>query len=145
MNFGYLPIIGDQHFLSCVKDLLFPPEVEAVGIQTLGGTGANHLAAVLLSKVVNRVWIPEQTWANHYQIWSCLPVPQSTYPYFLASTHGIACEELLASLETADEGDAVILHASCHNPTGVDPTREQWIELCNFLIRKRLIPLFDAA
>ena len=145
MNFGYLPITGDQQFLSCVKDLLFPPEVEVVGIQTLGGTGANHLGAVLLSKLVNRVWIPEQTWANHYQIWSCLPVPQSTYPYYWAPTHGIAFEKLLDSLEMADEGDAVILHASCQNPTGLDPTREQWIQLCDLMIRKRLIPLFDAA
>src|SRR5205085_1234126 len=97
------------------------------------------------SKLVNRVWIPEQTWANHYQIWSCLPVPQSTYSYYWAPTHGIAFEKLLDSFEMADEGDAVILHASCQNPTGVDPTREQWIQLCDLMIRKHLTPLFDAA
>lgn len=145
MKFGYLPISGDPQFLSCVKDLIFPANVEVVGIQTLGGTGANHLGATLLSKFVKRVWIPEQTWANHHQIWSCLSIPRVTYPYYDSHTRRIAFKELLAKLETAEEGEVVILHACCHNPTGVDPTREQWIELCKFMTRKRLIPFFDAA
>jgi len=83
MKFGYLPISGNPEFLSRVKELLFPPAVEVVGIQTLGGTGANHLGAMILSKLTRRVWVPEQTWAIHHQIWSCLSIPPATYPYKL--------------------------------------------------------------
>jgi len=60
-------------------------------------------------------------------------------------TRGLDFEGLLATLETAQGGDVVVLHACCHNPTGIDPSREQWIELCEFMSRKRLIPFFDAA
>jgi aspartate aminotransferase, cytoplasmic len=117
-----------------------------VSIQTLGGTGANHLGALFLSRRKDTtVWISDPTWLNHHQIWDLVGASRQTYPYFDKETHALDFRGMLAALETAVPGDIVLLHACCHNPTGVDPTREQWIAIADLMERKNLFPFFDAA
>ena len=144
----YLPISGHPAFLSAAKDLIFSTmSVKLVSIQTLGGTGANHLGALLLcrSNPTLRVWISDPTWANHHQIWDLAGAKQELYPYFNSVTRAVDFEAMISALEKAETGDVVLLHACCHNPTGVDLTKEQWIALADLLRRRNLIPFLDAA
>ena len=145
-NHEYLPITGHISFLLSTQKLLFKSETNVVSIQTLGGTGANHLGALFLSRrKKTTVWISDPTWLNHHQIWDLVGASRQTYPYFDKETRGLDFSGMLTALETAVPGDIVLLHACCHNPTGVDPTREQWIAIADLMERKKLFPFFDAA
>jgi aspartate aminotransferase, cytoplasmic len=117
-----------------------------VSIQTLGGTGANHLGAMFLSRSREMtVWISDPTWLNHHQIWDLLGTKRKSYPYFDNETRALDFNGMLRVLENAVAGDVVLLHACCHNPTGVDPTQDQWIAIADLMARKNLFPFFDAA
>ena len=150
-NHSYLPISGDPQFLSSARALIFAssPPVNMVSIQTLGGTGANHLGALLLCRAntrrTTRVWISDPTWQNHHEIWDLLGAKRQVYPYFNRGSKRLDFEGMMNTLDKAEKGDVVLLHACCHNPTGVDPTKEQWIKIADLMARRGLIPFLDAA
>ena len=127
-------------------------EERAISLQTISGTGAVHLGALFLAKFYSPptsegkvVYLSNPTWANHHQIFSNVDLPIKTYPYFSAKTKGLDFDGMIKSLEDATEGSIIVLHACAHNPTGVDPTKEQWKEIAALMKRKALLPFFDCA
>jgi aspartate/tyrosine/aromatic aminotransferase len=118
-------------------------------VQSISGTGANHLGAAFLAEQLKprRVFISDPTWGNHHLIWEVAAsnVERKLYPYYHPSGT-LDFKRMVSTLESgADEGDVVILHACAHNPTGLDPTREQWKELAQLFKRKKLFAFFDSA
>jgi aspartate/tyrosine/aromatic aminotransferase len=123
---------------------------QVVSIQTISGTGANHLGALFLARQLQpqNVFISDPTWVNHHLIWEVAApsVVRRVYPYYNASTRELDFKGMMSTLDNeAEEGDVVILHACAHNPTGIDPTRNQWRELAQLVLRKRLFAFFDSA
>ena len=124
--------------------------LQAVSFQTISGTGAVHLGALFLSRFYPRpsgqpVYFSSPTWANHNQIFSNVSLPIKTYPYFSAQTKGLDFEGMKTAIDAAPEGSIILLHACAHNPTGVDPTRDQWVEIAKIIRAKKHFPFFDCA
>jgi aspartate aminotransferase len=119
-------------------------------LQTISGTGAVHLGALFLSKFLPRstnqaVYFSNPTWANHNQIFSNVGLPIQTYPYFSPTTKGLDFAGMKSAIQSAPAGSIILLHACAHNPTGVDPTRDQWKELATIIREKAHFPFFDCA
>lgn len=150
---SYLAIDGSPEYSRAVQELLLGAghplldSGQAVTVQAPGGTGALRVAADFLHQhfPAARVWISEPTWANHSQIFRLAGIQVQTYPYFDAHTNGLGFEALCRALDSAPAGDVVLLHGCCHNPTGVDPTLDQWSRLAELLAAHRLLPLVDFA
>ncbi len=150
---GYLSIEGLAEYGSRVQELLFGVGHEiltsgrAVTAQTPGGTGALRVAADLLRKhfPTAKVWMSKPTWANHPAIFAAAGQQVETYSYIDAAGQGLDFPAMLAALKQIPAGDIVLLHACCHNPTGIDPTPEQWREISAVLAERKLLPLIDFA
>lgn len=149
----YKPISGDPGYGRHVRDLLFGSESElveggrAVTAHTPGGTGALRLAADFLANktTTKRLWVSDPTWENHRAIFSAVGLELVSYKYFDASTNSLDFEGLQTSLKGLQAGDAVLLHACCHNPSGVDPNAEQWALISDILKSRGALPLIDFA
>ncbi|GIZ42269.1 hypothetical protein CKM354_000554400 [Cercospora kikuchii] len=150
----HLPLLGHAQLLSKARDLIFgvPPDQSAsiASIQTIAGTGANHLGALLLAQACRpqTVWISDPSWINHTEIWKIVDdgIQRRSYPYFDPERFTIDFDGMLSTLGTeAQEGDVVILHGCAHNPTGLDLDKAQWREIAALCEKKRLIPFFDVA
>src|SRR6478735_3666993 len=150
---GYLSIEGLAEYGSRVQELLFGAEHEiltsgrAVTAHTPGGTGALRVAADLLRKhyPTAKVWVSKPTWANHPAIFAAASQQVETYSYIDAAGQGLDFPAMLAALKQIPAGDIVLLHACCHNPTGIDPTPEQWREISKVVAERKLLPLVDFA
>jgi aspartate/tyrosine/aromatic aminotransferase len=148
---GYLPINGGPDYRDHVRSLVFGKDIDSARVcvaQTPGGTGGLRQAAAFLADQMGpiRVWIPSPTWANHKAIFASEELPIEEYRYLADDKKSLDPAGMLEDLRThAKPGDAVLLHACCHNPTGVDPTSEQWKEIASVLSEKRLLPLIDFA
>jgi aspartate/tyrosine/aromatic aminotransferase len=116
-------------------------------VQTVGGTGGVSIAAgIIKNNTANAsIWISDPTWANHASIVNFTGLSVSHYPYWNAEKRSLDLENMLDALKQARAGDAVLLHACCHNPTGIDPAPEQWLKIAKFLQKQNLIPVVDAA
>ncbi len=152
-SMSYLPIPGSPAYAAAVQRLMFGEghEVESSGraaaSHTPGGTGALRVAADLIHGQLPKatVWLTQPTWPNHPQIFAAAGVPTKTFPYFDAKRNALAFEEALAAIEKMAAGDVVLLHGCCHNPTGIDPTPEQWQKLADAIYGRGLLPLLDFA
>lgn len=150
---GYLSIEGLAEYGSRVQELLFGAGHEiltsgrAVTAQTPGGTGALRVAADFLKKhfPAAKVWVSKPTWANHPAIFAAAGQQVETYSYIDAAGQGLDFPAMLAALKQIPAGDIVLLHACCHNPTGIDPTPEQWREISKVVAERKLLPLVDFA
>jgi aspartate aminotransferase len=122
-----------------------------VSYQTISGTGAVHLGALFLARFYQKVYkdvsiyVSNPTWANHHQIFSNVGLPIQSYPYFQPQTRALDFSGLVSSLESAPDHSIVLLHACAHNPTGVDPTQEEWKKIAEIMKRKKQFPFFDTA
>ena len=149
----YLPIDGAPAFQQAVQALLFGgdhavlSQQRAATCHTPGGTGALRVAGDYLHRIHPdaSIWLSEPTWPNHPQVFDAAGVPTKSYPYFDGRTNGLAFEDMGAALESVPEGDVVLLHACCHNPTGVDPTATQWARIGDILAQRGAVPLVDFA
>ncbi len=148
---GYLSIDGLPDYRSAVHEMLlgdqFPAD-RAVVVQTPGGTGALRVAGDFLAAQCSptRVFLPNPTWANHTAIMRAAGVGVETYTYLGSDRRRLDFQAMIDDLtEKTRPGDAVLLHACCHNPTGVDPTPDQWLEIAKLLASRGLIPLLDFA
>jgi len=149
----YLAIAGDARFGELVRELMFgagSPLVQdgrAVTVHTPGGTGALRVGADFLRGQFPQAgaWLSDPTWPSHTGIFTKAGFAVNTYPYLDPASHGLAFEAMLAALEKVPDGDVVLLHACCHNPTGIDPTPEQWQRLAELFGRRPLVPFFDFA
>jgi aspartate/tyrosine/aromatic aminotransferase len=150
---NYLPIDGQPEFDRATVELLFGAEHAAVvagrtvTAQAPGGTGALRVAADFVSSTLGQrtVWLSDPTWPNHPQVFNAAGLPTASYPYFDKQTNGVAFDAMLRALGSAAEGDVVVLHGCCHNPTGVDLQPEQWQAIGKVLAARKLLPLVDFA
>lgn len=109
-----------------------------------------HLGALFLSKFYRtnsplKALFSNPTWPNHFQIFSNVGVATGTYPYFSKETKGLDFDGMVNALQSADNGSIVVLHACAHNPTGVDPTQDQWKQIADIIRAKGHFPFFDTA
>jgi aromatic-amino-acid transaminase len=149
----YLPIEGAANFRAAVQALLFGAEHEAVKsgrvatIQSVGSSGGLKVGADFIARWFpgSGVWVSDPTWDNHRSMFEGAGIAVQTYPYYDAKTGGVRFADMLAALELLPAKSIVLLHACCHNPTGVDLTRTQWDELVPLLKRRKLIPYLDLA
>ncbi|KAK9465400.1 pyridoxal phosphate-dependent transferase [Lipomyces arxii] len=153
----YLPITGMPDFTAASAKLVLGEsdafdDDRIASVQTISGTGAVHLGALFLSRHppvtkvgATTVYISSPTWPNHKQIFSNVDIVVKEYPYFDRSTLGLDIDGFLSTLESADAGSIILLHACAHNPTGVDPTKEQWKQIADVMIKKKLFAFFDCA
>ena len=104
---------------------------------TPGGTGALRVAADFIHQQMPKatVWLTQPTWPNHPQIFAAAGVPTKSFPYFDAKTNSLAFDECIAAIKKIPAGDVIMLHGCCHNPTGIDPTPEQWKKLADVDLR----------
>lgn len=150
---SYKPINGDSAYGSAVRTMLFGKGSSLVDggttetCHTPGGTGALRLAADFLKykAAVNKIWMSDPTWANHPAIFAAAGMQVGKYAYFDPKTNALDFTGLKKDLESVGQGDAVLLHACCHNPSGVDPTKDEWKEIASILKSRGAIPVIDFA
>lgn len=150
---GYLPIDGIPGYnkgaqaLLLGKDSSVAAEGRAVTVQALGGTGALKIGADLLRQLLPqaKAAISNPSWENHRALFERAGFEVVEYAYYDPATHGLDYEGMLASLRALPEQSVVVLHACCHNPTGVDPTLEQWAGIVEVIKARKLVPFLDIA
>jgi len=155
----YMPIGGDPAYLAATKSLLFRPvggawgEVEPAAadrvqmIHTPGGTGAVRLAVDLVSRLRPgaEIWVGEPTWPNHTQIIESARITARRHDWITDDARSLNTSALFDAIAAAKGGDAMILHGACHNPTGIDPTPEQWNEIAQEIAHRGILPILDFA
>jgi len=149
----YLPIDGIAAYDRAVQTLLFGAdsavvkENRAVTVQALGGTGGLKIGADFLKRTAPdaTVWISDPSWENHRALFENAGFPVKNYPYYDAATHGLNFPGMLDSLKSVPAGSIIVLHACCHNPTGVDLSAEQWTEVIRVVTDRGLVPFLDIA
>lgn len=150
---SYLPISGDIVYGREVQKLLFGESSEIISnqraatAQAPGGTGALRVGAELLKKFqpTAKVWVSTPTWANHKGIFSTAGFELAEYEYYNPETKAVDFEAMLSTLEKVPAGDIVLLHACCHNPSGVDLNDAQWKKIAAVAQNKNWIPFLDFA
>ena len=145
---AYLGPEGDLAFLELLKPIIFGhARDDAFGVQTPGGTGALRLGAELIAaaRPGARIFMGAPSWPNHPQIFDLTRLRTITYPYFDPDTQAVRFDEMMEALRTAEPGDALLLQACCHNPTGADLSMSQWRLVADLVARRGLTPLIDLA
>jgi aspartate aminotransferase len=117
------------------------------GVQTLSGTGACRIGGQFLSTFLpgRSIYIPVPTWGNHWKIFAECGLDCQPYSYYDRSTNGLDMNGILRDIAAAPEGSIILLHACAHNPTGCDPSMEQWRQIADLLEEKRHVAFFDSA
>jgi aromatic-amino-acid transaminase len=150
---SYLPIDGLAAYDRAVQRLVFGADSPAVTegrvitVQALGGTGGLKLGADFLRRLLPgaEVWISDPSWENHRALFESAGFKVNTYSYYQAGTHGLDFAGMKASLSAMPAGSIVVLHACCHNPTGVDLSAAQWAEVVDIVRSRDLVPFLDIA
>ena len=150
---SYLPIQGMAPYCAAVQSLLFGEDSEtltqgrAVTVQTLGGTGGLKVGADFLKSYFPNavVAISDPSWENHRALFEFAGFPVVNYSYYDAKTHGVNFQGMLDSLINLPSQSIVVLHACCHNPTGIDLSLEQWAKVIDVCRKQALIPFLDMA
>ena len=150
---AYVGPAGNRPFAEALTKLTLGDAHPAIAarrvasLQTPGGSGALRLAAELLKLAgyAGAVHVSDPTWANHVPLMSGAGLATLAYPYYDRATGGVLTGRMLEALEALEPGSVVLLHASCHNPTGADLRPADWERLAELLARRRLVPLVDLA
>jgi aromatic-amino-acid transaminase len=150
---GYLPIDGIPGYVKAVQTLVLGAESSAlreervVGAQALGGTGALKIAADFLQRfhAGAEVWISSPSWENHRALFESAGFKVQQYPYYDPTTREVDFAGMTRTLASLPSGAIVVLHACCHNPTGVDLKPEQWERVIEIVQARGLIPILDMA
>lgn len=149
----YIPIVGLADFNKLSAKLIFGADSPAIQenrvttVQCLSGTGSLRVGGEFLTRHYHEhtIYIPLPTWGNHTKIFTLAGLSVKTYRYYNPGTRGLDFQGMLEDLGTAPSGAIVLLHACAHNPTGVDPTLEQWEQIRQLMRSKSLLPFFDSA
>ncbi|THU72032.1 hypothetical protein C4D60_Mb04t07810 [Musa balbisiana] len=149
----YLPITGLADFNKLSAKLIFGADSPAIQenrvatVQCLSGTGSLRVGGEFLARHYHErtIYIPQPTWGNHPKVFTLAGLSVKSYRYYDPTTRGLNFEGLLADLSAAPPGAIVLLHACAHNPTGVDPTLDQWEQIRLLMRSKGLLPFFDSA
>lgn len=150
---SYLPISGSPEYARLVQGLAFGGGHEivtsgrAVTLHTPGGTGALRVAAdfVKTSFPAAAIWCSAPTWPNHHGVFKAAGLSVEAYPYFDKQGNRLDLDAMLDALRNIPPGDVVCLHGCCHNPSGIDPTPEQWRQIADSVYERGLLPLVDFA
>jgi aromatic-amino-acid transaminase len=149
----YLPIDGIPTYNRAVQSLLFGADSAAVRenrivtAQALGGTGALKIGADFLKRIAPSatVWISDPSWENHRALFENAGFVVKNYPYYDAQSHGLNFAGMIDTLRGLPADSITVLHACCHNPTGVDLSADQWTEVIRVVTERGLIPFVDLA
>ncbi|HEY0294480.1 MAG TPA: amino acid aminotransferase [Bordetella sp.] len=150
---GYLPIEGIAGYNKGAQTLLLGADSPLIAAgrvltaQALGGTGALKIGADFLKQILpdSKVLISDPSWENHRALFERAGFPVETYAYYDAATRGLNFEGMLAALKSAPAKTIVVLHACCHNPTGVDLDAAQWKQVAEIVKARDLVPFLDIA
>jgi aromatic-amino-acid transaminase len=150
---NYLPIDGLQTYGRAVQDVLLGANSDIVSagrittVQSIGGTGGLKLGADFLKRFDPgaEVWISDPSWENHRALFEYAGFKVNTYPYYDSVTHGVRFDAMIACLNKLPAGAIVVLHACCHNPTGVDLSATQWEKVIETVNGRNLLPFLDIA
>lgn len=149
----YLPMEGHESYRLNAQRLQFGYQSMALAderiatIQTLGGSGALRIGAEFLRQLVpdSEIWVSDPTWENHISIFENVGFKVFKYPYLSSSAIKLDFEKMLETLNTVRPNSVILLHPCCHNPTGLDLTESQWMQIIQVLIRRDLIAFLDFA
>ncbi|MGM9481509.1 aromatic amino acid transaminase [Roseateles sp. NT4] len=149
----YLPMEGAANFRSAVQVLLFGAEHPAIAagriatIQGVGSSGGLKVGADLLKRYFpdSKIYMSDPTWDNHRAVFEGSGHSCETYPYYDPATGGVRFDDLLAAFKALPTRSVVLMHACCHNPTGVDLTQDQWRALVPIIRERQLLPFLDLA
>lgn len=157
----YLPLTGDEEFNYQTQISIFDPKSAAIKendklnvmkhkrittIQSISGSGSLRIGSEFLSKFISKkIYISDLTWPNHLPICNLSGMTTEPYPYYNEETKGLDFDGMINSLKNMDENSVVMLHICGHNPTGVDPNEQQWIEIRKVMQERNLFPFFDLA
>lgn len=160
-NHEYLPIPGLKQFTQLAAKVILGDDSKAisedrvVSVQSLSGTGSLHLAGEFVAKFFvpkssnesskATIYVSDPTWANHIQIFEHCGLEVQKYPYWNAATKSLRIKEYVETIQKAPKGSIFLLHATAHNPTGMDPTEEQWKAILKAISDNGHLPLFDCA
>ncbi|WP_367107543.1 aromatic amino acid transaminase [uncultured Psychrobacter sp.] len=149
----YLPMAGLLgHRLGC-QNLLFGKDAPVLQqgrvatIATIGGSGALRVGAEFIHRWFpkSKCYVSDPTWGNHIAIFEGSGIEVGSYPYYDKANSRIKFDEMLEFIEKLNKHDVVLLHPCCHNPTGMDLTREQWDKVLEVIKQRELIPFMDIA
>ncbi|MES2200334.1 MAG: aromatic amino acid transaminase [Chlamydiota bacterium] len=149
---NYLPVEGDVLYLELVArlvlgDKLYQTYLDSLRlVQTIGGSGGLRLGGEFLAKGSQRtIYIPNPSWMNHQAIFTQCGFKVESYPYYDMENNSLAFVDMVEYLSQIPAESPILLHVSCHNPSGADLGKEQWEILAELCVEKKLIPFFDAA
>ncbi|WVR08767.1 hypothetical protein IAU60_005825 [Kwoniella sp. DSM 27419] len=150
----YLPITGEATFTKLASELAYGKDCKALQegrvavAQSVSGTGALRIASGFLSQFYagpKTVYLPDPTWGNHVPVFEGVGIKVQRYRYFDKKTVGLDFAGMKEDIKNAESGSIILLHACAQNPTGIDPTQEQWKELDELIKAKQHLALFDMA
>jgi aspartate aminotransferase len=148
----YLPIAGDEEFIDLCGHLVFgkhlweKAEGRISGVQSVGGTSALKIAGEFLKRrACNQIFVTTPTWANHRPVFEKCGMDVLDVPYYDWKHHCLNFEKFYEFLSALKRGSIILLHPSCHNPTGADLSQHQWKVLSELFMTRGLIPFFDLA
>lgn len=149
---NYLPIDGDPMYLQSTMELIFGQEIlknlsgRILSAQSIGGTNALRIGADLLFRETSRkVFISNPTWPTHKLIFEQSGFEVGTYDYYDSTHNCFNFNAMSESILKMPSGSVIVLHAVCHNPTGIDPSFEQWKQLSELIKKQNILPFFDFA
>ena len=147
---AYIGTAGDPDFNAAMQELTFGSAVDTdrtITIQAPGGSGSLRVAAslILRARPDATVWASEPTWANHFPLLGGAGLTLKSYPYYDTRNHIINVDQMLDTLSRVPAGDLVLLHACCHNPSGLDPTEDEWRAIADVIVERELVPFIDMA
>ena len=147
---AYIGTAGDPVFNSAMQAMTFGTAVAAERLATLqapGGSGSLRVAAGLLLRARERasVWVGSPTWNNHVPLLGGAGLELKPHPYYDTDRHAIDTDGMLEALRNIPQGDVLLLHACCHNPSGLDPTEDEWRAISDVIVERELVPFVDMA
>ncbi|KAF9122444.1 Aspartate aminotransferase, cytoplasmic [Mortierella sp. 14UC] len=155
LDHEYLPILGLEPFRKASVKLILGANSKAIAegrtgaAQCISGTGAVYTGAHFLSKHYPikgaACYISKPTWANHRAIFEGVGMQVLEYPYWDPATKGLDLKGMLGTMQSAPNGSIFLIHPCAHNPTGVDPTNDQWRQIADVMEAKGHFPFFDCA
>jgi aspartate aminotransferase len=149
----YLGINGAPEYAAEVQKLLFSPGHEIIASKrvatahTPGGTGALRVGADFIHRAFPKasIWVSSPTWDNHPSVFKAAGLTVKTYPYYDATNKCLDFNAMISALNQVPEGDVVLFHACCHNPSGMDPNQKQWAEIVKAAHSRKFLPFIDFA
>ncbi len=147
---AYIGTAGNPAFNAAMQTMTFgeaADDARLTSLQAPGGSGALRVAAGLLLRARQNtpVWVSDPTWNNHVPLLGGAGLDLKPYPYYDSERHVIRIDAMLDALQALPRGDVVLLHACCHNPSGLDPTEDEWRAIGDVLVERELVPFIDMA